>query len=83
MYGGRRACGGVQNGPVFWEVGGGWSWRSQPSIDQASKHFFRMGDVRYFGCTKDYSSVLQPPGGFGWGLAREVETVGGWLLLGF
>ncbi len=27
--------------------------------------FFWMGDVRYFGCTKDYSSVLEPPGGLG------------------
>lgn len=45
--------------------------------DQRAFPFFWMGVVRYSGCTKDYSSVLEPPGG----LVRELQ-MGGWLLLG-
>lgn len=53
---------------MFGGVGGGVGHIADGlSIDRGSKGFsiFWLGDVRYFGCTKDYSSVLESAGGLG------------------
>lgn len=41
-----------------------------------------MGSVRYFACTKDFSFMLDPPGGF-WAGPSMRGGGGGWVLLGF
>lgn len=71
VCGGSYACGGVESRSVFmrvWQLGGRVSDYSGVLIeDQRAFPFFflGLGDVRYSGCTKDYSSALEPPGGLG------------------